>query len=56
MLYHRSPDLMTHATILESAVAPMFGYDLICDLSSLMLGVGIPLSLLTVASWQMLFA
>lgn len=61
-LFHfvvRSNTLGTHVTILESAMAPQFAaavvaeeFDLDSELTSLMLGVGIPLSLVTVFLWE----
>lgn len=54
-----SPSLTTQITILESAMAPMitagvvaeeFGFDR--EVASLMIGIGIPLSLITVPLWN----
>lgn len=56
-----SRSFSTHVTILESAMAPMitagivadeFGFD--AEISGLMIGLGIPLSLLTVHFWELL--
>jgi len=58
-LCFKSRSLSSFVTILESAMAPMitagviadeFGFDR--DLSSLMIGLGIPLSVLTVYLWK----
>ncbi|MES2855575.1 MAG: AEC family transporter [Bdellovibrionota bacterium] len=56
-------DLVTHVTILESAMAPMITaailateFDLDTQLANLMVGLGIPISLLTIPIWHMLIS
>lgn len=53
----------THIILVESAMAPMITagilateYGLDSDLSSLMIGVGIPVSLITIPAWNYIFA
>jgi len=53
----------THIILVESAMAPMITagilateYGLDSDLSSLMIGVGIPISLITIPAWNYIFA
>ncbi len=57
-----SKSFSTHVTLLESAMAPMitagvvaeeFGFE--TEISSLMIGLGIPISLVTVLAWDWIF-
>jgi predicted permease len=56
-------DLITHVTVLESAMAPMVTAAVVAtdfrldnELANLMVGIGIPLSLVTVPLWSLLFS
>jgi predicted permease len=62
VMVFRAKGFVVHVTLLEAAMAPMitsgviaeeFGFD--PEISSLMIGVGIPLSLITVVLWERVF-